>query len=121
MRLKKFKLTVCHPDKLRALSIAALTGGKPFVRPDELFFHNFDSLCEFLTSNKLEILHVIIEHKPESIYQLAKILKRDFKNVWLDVTCLETIGLVELKSTKGSRRQKKPIAKYSGIEIKLAA
>lgn len=121
MRLKKFKFTVCDKDKLRARTMEALTGGRPFVKPDELFFSDFKSLCEFLTSNRLEIIYTIIEHKPESIYHLAKILGRDFKNVWSDVNSLELIGLIDLKETNGSRGQKKPVTKYSGIEIKLAA
>ena len=56
--------------------------------------------------------------KPQSIQELARMVKRDFKNVYQDIQLLAEFGLIELKSS-GPRKSAEPIAKYS--EIILAA
>ena len=43
------------------------------------------------------LLHIIKEKKPESISELARMLKRKESNVHNDLTFLEGIGLLELK------------------------
>ena len=69
----------------------------------------------------MEILRAIITQKPESIYDLAKIVNRDFKNVYSDVQFLNNLGLIKLKETGSPRKGLMPIAKFSGVEFDLAA
>jgi predicted transcriptional regulator len=52
-------------------------------------------LLRTLTPARWELLERLREAGPLSIYQLAKRLERDYKNVHTDVTALTNIGLIE--------------------------
>ena len=47
-------------------------------------------------------------------------MRKDFKNVYLDVKFLADLGLVELRE-EGPKKTLVPIAKFDGIELALAA
>jgi len=81
-------------------------------------FPNFAMLGKALTGNRLQILSAIRTHKPKSIQQLAKLLERDFKNVYQDVKFLESFGLLGLSSV-GARKPSVPTSLFE--EIVLAA
>lgn len=63
-------------------------------------------------------MNVIREKKPSSIQELARLVKRDFKNVYMDVKFLKEFGLIELEE-KGARRSSIPKSKFN--ELLLAA
>ena len=67
---------------------------------------------------RLELLAAIRRMKPKSMQQLAKLVKRDFKNVYNDVQSLVEFSLVELKS-KGRGKASSPTALFE--ELVLAA
>ena len=48
-----------------------------------------------LTPARWELVDRLRQAGPVSIYQLAKLLHRDYKNVHTDVTALARIGLLE--------------------------
>lgn len=77
-------------------------------------------LDKVLSSPRLQILSVIPKFKPRSIAQLAKVMKKDFKNVYADVKFLADLGLIELRR-KGPRKTLVPTAKFNEIEFPLAA
>ena len=52
-------------------------------------------LLRTLTPARWELLERLREAGPLSIYELAKRLRRDYKNVHTDVTALARIGLIE--------------------------
>jgi predicted transcriptional regulator len=81
-------------------------------------FPDFETLGRVISGTRLELLSVIRKRKPSSIQELARMIKRDFKNVHQDVKLLAEFGLIELKDA-GPRRSAEPQAKYS--EIILAA
>ena len=69
--------------------------------------HNFSDikiLRNILTNEKARILHTIKTDAPESIYQLAKILKRDLKSIRSDVKILERFGFIDFVSKKHGKR-----------------
>jgi len=74
-------------------------------------FPDFASLGKVLTGNRLQILSAVRTHKPKSIQQLAKLLDRDFKNVYHDVKFLEEFGLLAL-SNAGARKSAVPTSLY---------
>lgn len=55
-------------------------------------------LLRTLTPARWELLERLRKAGPLSIYQLAKRLERDYKNVHTDVTALANIGLIERAS-----------------------
>jgi len=75
---------------------------------------------KLFSAPRLNILKTIINQKPESIKQLAKLLGKDFKNVYNDVMFLADLGLIELVE-KGSPKAIKLVPKFNELELKLAA
>lgn len=73
------------------------------------------------TESRLRIVQLLKNKSPGSIYELAKLLKRDFKNVYEDVLFLTEIGLVALKESKGGRKQKRPALLCHNILFDIAA
>lgn len=57
-------------------------------------FSNVDSFRSFFSKKRMELLHAIKHKKPKSVYQLAKLLNREYKNVYDDVKLLEELGLI---------------------------
>lgn len=73
------------------------------------------------TEGRLRMIQTIKDELPDSIYALAKILKRDFKNVYQDVQFLADIGILRLEETKQGRNQKKPALICDSILFQIAA
>lgn len=57
-------------------------------------FSNIDSFRKFFSKKRMELLSTIKHQKPKSIYQLAKLVNREYKNVYDDVGLLEELGLI---------------------------
>jgi len=78
------------------------------------------NLRQLLSNEKARILHIIKTKKPSSIYELAKILGRDFKAVRQDIKLLEKFGFVELiTSHKQGRERLKPVVDVDKIIINI--
>ncbi len=60
-----------------------------------LSFVDLVSLLKTLSPARLTLLQKLREAGPVSIYELAKRLGRDYKNVYTDVTQLARLGLIE--------------------------
>ena len=78
------------------------------------------TLRTLLTNEKARILHIIKTKQPNSLYELAKILGRDFKSVRQDLMVLEKFGFVEMIPIhKGKREKLKPLLVLDVLEIKI--
>ena len=77
-------------------------------------------LGKVLSAPRLQILSAISRLKPRSIVHLARLLEKDFKNVYSDVRFLADLGFIVLKD-KGGTRALMPVAKFCEIEFPLAA
>jgi len=66
------------------------------VKPTKAeYFENLEAVRSVLTENRLLLLRLIRTHKPDSVSELARLAKRDFKHVYGDVELLENLGLIE--------------------------
>ena len=74
-----------------------LEEGKPVRKESGVYFTSFEVFRKVLTPKRLELLHAIKAKKPSSLSHLARIVKRDIKNVAVDVDYLVQIGLIEKK------------------------
>ncbi len=81
-----------------------------------LSFPSYEILGRVITGARLELLSAIRASKPSSIQELARVVKRDFKNVYQDVKLLAEYGLIELKEN-GARKAAHPIALFSEFLI----
>lgn len=83
-------------------------------------FEGLSALRNLLSNEKARMLHVIKSKSPKSVYELAKILKRDFKSVSLDIRLLERFGFIDLISEKtGKRERLKPKIVVDSINIEI--
>ncbi len=79
------------------------------------YFMTFDSVKSFhnsLTTNKIQILRIISQFKPESVYQLANMIEREANHVLNDCRYLESLGFIKLEKTKSGRRSLKPVLSF---------
>ena len=81
-------------------------------------FSDISLLRQVLSNEKAKILYTIKNQKPESLYLLAKTLKRNFKSVRDDVLDLERFGFIDLeKNSKGERKRIKPVLAVKSLQI----
>lgn len=86
----------------------------------ELSFDNKKDFDRFVKN--LSILSAILEHKPKSVYALAKLLDKDVSTLNKLISFFETIGAITIKiSSIGGRTLKTPVVEYKHIEFDLAA
>jgi predicted transcriptional regulator len=67
------------------------------------FFESLEAVRTVLTEKRLALWRLIRDRHPQSILELARWVKRDFKSVHRDIGVLVAVGLIELKKGKGSR------------------
>ena len=85
-------------------------------------FEDISTLRTLFSNEKSRLLHITKSKKPTSMYQLAKMLGRDFKSVSDDIKLLEKFGFIDLVMEKtGKRKRLKPvvIADSINVEIKI--
>ncbi len=120
MKLKKVRIVIQSVEDTKVEWAKALRGEiRSIQKPGTIIFTSLEAVARVFSPARLELLGAIIKDRPESIYALAKVLDRDFKNVHSDVKILAEVGFLELKAT-GKRDAVKPVAKYSGLEVDLA-
>jgi len=77
-------------------------------------------LRQILSNEKARLLHTIKTKNPNSIYELSKLLSRDFNAVRYDIRILEKLGFVELISSRNKKRESlKPIVNVDQVVIKI--
>lgn len=122
MKLTNAKIIVKPSTDIKAEWKKALKGEVQSIqKSNQIIFTSFDAVSKVFSKTRMTILKTIIAEEPESIYELAKKLDRDFKNVHTDVNFLSQVGLIELKKMNNTRAGIKPVAKFSGIELDFAA
>ncbi len=117
MRVKKIKVGI--KDLKTALDDFVRTGeaieqGEKVKKEAGTYFTSFEAFRKALTPKRLELLHIIKTKKPSSINELARIAKRDIKNIADDVKYLEQMGLIEKEETG---RKIKPVVTVHGQQL----
>ena len=96
-------------------------GEKVKKRKPGIYFESLNVMRKAITHERLKILKVIKEKHPASIYELAKLLNRNLKNVSDDVHYLAELGLIELEKGKSNGREKTmPVVNYEKILLEIA-
>ena len=67
---------------------------------ERVYFHDFRTLLRYITPKRLVLLEELHRSGPMSVNALAKLLKRSYKNVYDDVSALESVGLIERDERK---------------------
>jgi predicted transcriptional regulator len=75
---------------------------------------------QLLSKEKIRIIYTIKQHKPNSVYELAKLLARDFKAVRQDLKVLESLGFITItKITVKNRVCSKPVLQVDRINLSI--
>ena len=110
---KRTKIRYVDVDASSGNFVSTLIGG-----PKEHDFSDIKLLRQLLSNEKARILYQIKHKSPKSIYNLAKILKRDLKSVREDLHLLERFGFIEFHEEKvGKRFSIKPVLSTDRLQI----
>jgi predicted transcriptional regulator len=85
----------------------------------EISFDNKREFNKFIRN--IDVLSFIIHHKPNSIYELAKLMNRDVSNLNKIILFYKNIGVIKLKKSKKGRSITTPIVEFDKIQFDLAA
>lgn len=96
---------------------AAIERGQTVKKKAGTYFTSFEAFRKALTPKRLELLRLIKTEQPSSTNELARIAKRDIKNVVDDLKYLEHMGLIERAE---ENRRARPIVGYSRIDLEIA-
>ncbi|GAA0512720.1 transcriptional regulator [Halorubrum aquaticum] len=88
------------------------------VEPGEttLSIENLETFGRVFRSTNLELLEAIVEHEPESIRELARLVDRNPPDVLDNVNELADYGLIELEENGSAKR---PVVWYDEIDADL--
>ena len=85
-----------------------------------LEFSDITALRQLLSNEKARMLYILKNKNPSSIYELAKMLGRDFKSVRKDVELLRRFGLVRfISESKGKMHRLKPVINLDKIQLTI--
>lgn len=95
--------------------------GRRVARREGVYFTSIEAARNLLTPSRLALLRAVRARRPGSIYELARVVDRDLKNVQDDLRLLETYGLIRMAdATRAKRRVRVPEAPFDEIELKIA-
>ena len=96
-----------------------LQAGKRVAPNRGVYFTSLDAVRNLLTEKRMGLLHLIREKSPKSIYALAKLAGRNFKNVHSDLKILKDYGLVKMTSTRHHKKNasQRVTVPYQSINI----
>jgi len=123
MRVKKVRVRI--KDIKTALDEFVETGNalqkeKPTKKETGVYFTSVEAFRKVLTQRRMEVLHAIRTKKPASLHELSRILKRDIKNVAMDVKYLTQVGFIEMRSAKTVTRATTPSVNYEKIVFEIS-
>lgn len=123
MKIKKIKVGIKGVKQVLEDFVRvgeALEKRKDVKKEMGIYFENIEAFRKALTPKRLELIHLIKEHNPQSIQGLSRLAKRDIKNVAEDVKLLTALGLIEVKRKRKGRKEVAPQVKYDTIELMIA-
>lgn len=86
---------------------------EPVVQVNVTELHD---LARLMSEENLELLTAIVEQRPESISDLARIVDRDYKSVHRNLCELKEFGVLEFESTGNAKR---PILRGGADEFEV--
>ena len=123
IKTKELKLYIEYTERFKKKIKEELTaihrGKAKSLRGDSISFQSLDQLRKFLTPKRLELLRVVRHKKPESIYELAKLVDRTPENVNTDIKFLEQLGFVEVTKINDIRKRSVPEVDYDKMTLEI--
>lgn len=82
-------------------------------------FESIGGLRNVLTKRRLELISIVRRKKPQSIYELSKILNRDLKSVNTDLKVLKENDFIEFRKINHGRQRVVPVVEFDKIDISV--
>lgn len=123
MKVKNIKIGIRKREAAFAEArnvMERIAKGEKVKKRSGVYFENLDAMRKVLTEKRMELLHVIKEAHPSSVYELAKMLGRNLSNVIDDLGYLKELGLVDLKLSRKDRKKTVPSVSYDKINLEIA-
>ena len=120
MKIKKVHIEIKSLDdalKEAGEVYGCASKGKAVRQKTAVYFGNLKEMRRVLTEKRLELLKVVKDKKPQSVYALAKMLERDLKNVLQDVEYLRELGIIDVEETGD---KKIPFVRFDKISFEVA-
>lgn len=125
MKVRKFKIKVQNGAQFKDDVIKTWKTAEKKKLSEEgydllLSFPDISWLSKIFGPERIRLIQTIRDQKPESLYQLAKLLGRALPNVHRDVHELADYGIIDLKKTrkKGQKRESlHPEYNWDGFDI----
>ncbi len=76
-------------------------------------FSDIDNFRKFFSRRRMELLSIIKHKKPKSVYELAKMADREYKNVYDDVELLGELGLI-------TRKNHRVVVEFNKLSVEVA-
>jgi predicted transcriptional regulator len=94
-------------------------GNTPKKISEGVSFVSLEAMRKVLTPKRFALLYMIRQKSPDSVYELAQLVKRDLKNVQDDVAMLSRIGLLSLSRARSTRRRVVPRVDYDRLQLQI--
>ncbi len=112
-KIKPLKITFESFEEFATKSREALRSAlrekkKAIQKKDVLVWESVEAYQQFMSDQKYAILAAIHKYRPQSVYQLAKILNRAQQNVARDCDLLEGHGFIRFEQSEEGRKMKMP-------------
>ena len=120
MKVKKIKIGIKSLEEVlddTKIVMEKLERGENVKKQTGIYFTSIEAFRKALTPKRLELLHLIKTKKPSSINELARIAKRNIKNVADDVKHLERIGFIVIEA---GTSKSTPVVKYDKINLEIS-
>lgn len=98
MKTKRFVVSIQPLEKSLhgfADALGAARKGKQLPISSGLSFSDMDTFRKFFSKKRMELLGTIKKESPKSVYQLAHLVDREYKNVYDDVQFFKELGLIQ--------------------------
>ena len=123
MKIKKVQIGIkgikeALDDFVRA-GEAIERGGK-VKREVGIYFENIAAFRKALTPRRLELLHLIKTRRPKSLQEIARLTRRNVKNIATDIGLLTQLGLIETVKSGTGRKEIASQVDYDAIELRIA-
>ena len=123
MKVKRIKIGVkgWEENKRELREIFRRTEHEGKLPAEEaLYFTDLEIFRKCLTPKRLELLWTIADKQPQSVRELAAVVKREPKNVGEDLEYLRQVGLVEFRPSTAHGNARAPVVPYDRLDFSLA-
>ena len=122
MKVKRIKIGIksWEENKKELRGIFRQTGhGGEIPTENALYFTDLETFRKCLTPKRLELLWIVADKHPQSVRELATLVKREPKNVSEDLEYLRQVGLVEFRPSAAHGNARAPVVPYDRVDLSL--